>query len=598
MKEKHNSLLLWPIIFALGFIPMIVHMYTYNCNLAQFDWFPDGSETQTDFFLYYKMVAIVITAGVMVCVLLYKLYAKKKDLKWNHIWFVFMTYAILVALSALFSDYKYFVTHGSYEVFESVWVVLGYVVLAFYTYQFVNNENDVKYIFKFAGIGMLIITVIGFLQYLGWDFFRTGFGKRLITNPSYWPQVDSLSFTFPLKTSYTTLYNTNYLAFYYGLLIPILAMLCIFSKGWKKKVVYGFLAILSLGTLIGSNSKSALLALAITALLACVLLGRYLKKFWWMFLVVIAAIIVLIASYANRLGGMSNLISLFTTGIDADISKNPVKDVQTNDSDIVFVLDDYELHFQYAADDASGYAECFVYDQDGNPMEYTYDETSMLYTLKLNDESAPACTFSLIYIDDKIGLNINIDNQKWYFAQLEDGYYYYNAFGKYVKTEHIEHSNLLKDGIFSGRGLLWNFLIPRLKNHIILGSGANTFTMVYPQNNYVNKMYWGSQGLFDVKAHSFYFQQWTENGLLALISIIVLYIWYFIQSFRIYFQQKEYTFTSIVGQGIFLGSFCYMISAVTNDSNVNTAPVFWILLGMGIAINEIVKKTNAEATAQ
>lgn len=47
---------------------------------------------------------------------------------------------------------------------------------------------------------------------------------------------------------------------------------------------------------------------------------------------------------------------------------------------------------------------------------------------------------------------------------------------------------------------------------------------------------------------------------------------------------------SIVGQGIYLGTFCYMICAVTNDSNVNTAPVFWVLLGMGIAINQLLKK--------
>lgn len=594
MKEKKNTLLLWPIIFALGFIPMIVHMYTYDCMLQQFEWFPDWSSSQTDFFLYYKMIAIIITAAVMLCVLLFKLYAKKSDLKWNYIWFAFMVYAILVAMSALFSEYKYFVVHGSYEVFESVWVVLGYVILAFYTYQFVNNENDVKYIFKFAGIGMLIITLIGFLQYLGWDFFRTGFGKRLITNPSYWPQVDSLSFTFPLKTSYTTLYNTNYLAFYYGLLIPILAMLCIFSKGWKKKVVYGILAILSLGTLIGSNSKSALLALAITAVFACVLLARYLKKFWWMFGIVIFAVVIIVSSFANRLGGFDTLITLITAGNGTDISKNPVKDVQTNDTDVVIVLDQKELHFQYVADNESGYAECYVTDQDGKSIEYSYDEESTLYTLKFDNESMPACSFALVYIDEKIGLNVNIDNQKWYFTKLDDGYYHYNAFGKYVKVKHIEHAGLFNDGIFSGRGLLWNFLFPRLKNNILLGSGANTFTMVYPQDNYVNKMYWQSQTLFDVKAHSFYFQQWTENGLLAMLTIIVLYIWYFIQSFKIYFKQKEYTFMSIVGQGIYLGTFCYMICAVTNDSNVNTAPVFWVLLGMGIAINQIIKKELQE----
>ena len=589
MKEKKNTLLLWPIIFALGFIPMIVHMYSYDCMLQQFEWFPDWSSSQTDFFLYYKMVAIIITAAVMLCVLLYKLFAKKSDLKWNYIWFAFMVYAILVAMSALFSEYKYFVVHGSYEVFESVWVVLGYVILAFYTYQFVNSENDVKYIFKFAGIGMLIITLIGFLQYLGWDFFRTGFGKRLITNPSYWPQVDSLSFTFPLKTSYTTLYNTNYLAFYYGLLIPILAMLCIFSKGWKKKVVYGILAILSLGTLIGSNSKSALLALAITAVFACVLLSRYFKKYWVLFVAIFSALVVLILAYASRLGGLENLINTYISGIGDEYYANPVQRVETNDTDVVFFINDSELHFSYNADDAAGYADVYVTDCNNNSVEYEYDPNTTIYSL-VPDEFKD-CSFSLAYIEERIALNVNVGEQKWYFVRMDDGsYYYYNAFGKYVKIKNTEHSTLFKNGMLSGRGRLWNNIVPILSKNIILGSGANTFTMVYPQDDYLFKVYAHQETLFDVKAHCMYFQQWTENGLFALLSIIVLYIWYFIQSFKIYFKQKEYTFMSIVGQGIYLGTFCYMICAVTNDSNVNTAPVFWVLLGMGIAINQLLKK--------
>ena len=44
----------------------------------------------------------------------------------------------------------------------------------------------------------------------------------------------------------------------------------------------------------------------------------------------------------------------------------------------------------------------------------------------------------------------------------------------------------------------------------------------------------------------------------------------------------------MVGLGIMLGTFDYMIIAVANDSNVNTAPVFWVLLGSGMAINRML----------
>ena len=52
-----------PIILMIGLIPLIVHMYQYNTNLSQFDWFPDASETSTDFFFAWKMYAIIIVGA-------------------------------------------------------------------------------------------------------------------------------------------------------------------------------------------------------------------------------------------------------------------------------------------------------------------------------------------------------------------------------------------------------------------------------------------------------------------------------------------------------------------------------------------------------
>lgn len=47
--KKTNKLMI-PVILMMGFVPLLVHMYSYNSNLSQFDWFPANSDTQTDFF--------------------------------------------------------------------------------------------------------------------------------------------------------------------------------------------------------------------------------------------------------------------------------------------------------------------------------------------------------------------------------------------------------------------------------------------------------------------------------------------------------------------------------------------------------------------
>ena len=200
-----------------------------------------------------------------------------------------------------------------------------------------------------------------------------------------------------------------------------------------------------------------------------------------------------------------------------------------------------------------------------------------------------------MYIEDYIGIQVIVDDKEWYFTNQIDGtYYFVNYAGKYTKINDVEKSNLFPAKLMSGRGGLWNFIIPKLKNYIVLGNGSNTFIFAYPQDSYVYKKYVGTESVFDVKAHSFYFQQFVENGLLALMLVLVFYMIYFVQSFMLYRKIENHSFTSMLGLGIMLGTFDYMIIGLANDSNVNTAPMFWILLGTGMAVNQIVKNNQKQ----
>ena len=43
---------------------------------------------------------------------------------------------------------------------------------------------------------------------------------------------------------------------------------------------------------------------------------------------------------------------------------------------------------------------------------------------------------------------------------------------------------------------------------------------------------------------------------------------------------------------IFLVSIGYMIAGITNDSTITVAPICWTLMGIGIFMNGIVKKSE------
>lgn len=108
---KANKILI-PVILLIGLIPIIVHSFVYDTNLAQFDWYPESAAKQTDFFFAWKMIAIILVGVVMLAILLIR-YLNKKEFKFENSFYFLMVYALFVAMSALFSSHKYWVAHGT-----------------------------------------------------------------------------------------------------------------------------------------------------------------------------------------------------------------------------------------------------------------------------------------------------------------------------------------------------------------------------------------------------------------------------------------------------------------------------------------------------
>ena len=67
-----------------------------------------------------------------------------------------------------------------------------------------------------------------------------------------------------------------------------------------------------------------------------------------------------------------------------------------------------------------------------------------------------------------------------------------------------------------------------------MGSGANTYMFEVPQEDYISQNYVYGANSYDVKAHSWYLQQWVETGLIGTLALLVFLFWYLVQSVRIY----------------------------------------------------------------
>ena len=572
----------------MGIIPLIVHTYSYNSNLSQFNWFPSGADSQTDFFFGWKMITIIVVGIVMAGILFYQYFKKKQGLRFENAFYFLFFYAMFVAMSALFSSYKYWVVRGSYELFEPVWVVFVYILLCYYTYHFVQQEQQVKFILCGAGIGMAVVTLIGVFQYFGMDFFKTGFGKHLITNPSWWDNLDSLSFNMLEGTSYTTLYNPNFLSFYFGMLIPLLVCVFIAAKKAWQRVLIIVAEVLCLICLKGSRSDTGWMALVVGGvILALVLLSRKKKAFC------VALAIMLIGGVAAVAVGSKTDVGIqiknTIVGTFRIDDRYAVRDIDTGTDSVMLNVRGNKMYVSYTTDE-SGVIVPNCTDENGQTLELAMtDADNQIYVI--NDERFAGGSIQPILLgDDNIpAISVTYDGIAWDFVETQEaGYCYLNKSGKLVKWEKIKNANLFKEDAMSYRGHMWNVTIPLLGKHVLIGSGANTYMFEYPQDDYLGQAYIYGFNSYEVKAHCWYLQQWVESGLIGTLALLIFMAWYAVQSIRIYRRVDLHESLSWIGFGLFAAVLVYLIAGIANDSNVCTAPVFWGMLGLGMATNRML----------
>ena len=582
-KAKYRLI---PIILMMGLVPLLVHMYQYNTNLSQFDWFPDASEKSTDFFFAWKMYAIIFIGAFVGLNILYRHFIAEDKFRFEKPFVLLGVYVALVILSAICSKYKYWVAHGTYELFEPVWVVLAYVLLCYYTYHNVREEKQVDYILRWSGIGMAVVTIIGVFQYFGLDFFKATLGRRLITNPSYWEQADSIAFKLPDKTSYTTLYNPNFLSLYFGMLVPLILCLLIGAKKVWQKAVLAVAEVLCFLCLIGSRSDSGWMALAIGGvILVLVLLSRKKKT---MVLGGILLVGIAVAAVGGSKTEVGQKIKNTVVGTYHMEDRYALRDVETGTDSVKLDIRGNQLFLTVDLME-NGELSFSCKDDKGEEVAYTLtDEANQISTI--TDERFAGIQLQPFTIGDTdkfACLNATVDGKEWMFINLDGAYVYVNAAGKPVIFEQLESANLFNEDAMSGRGHIWNMTLPLLKKSILVGTGANTFMLAYPQNDYIAQEYIYGNG-YQVKAHCWYLQQCVENGLVATLVLLAFLGWYIIRSIRIYRLVDLHDRLSWVGFGLFAAVLVYLIAAVANDSNVCTAPVFWGMLGLGLAVNRML----------
>ena len=577
-------------VIAAGIIPLIMRTYTYDSHLSDYQWFStDG--TVVDIFLAAKSFVIIAVGILMAIVLIYKA-ANYDKLPKSRLFIVMAAYGAMVLISGLASKWKGFAFGGSYEMFESVLVVLCYLMFAYYTCAVTENRTTLLAFLKWTGIFVLVLMLIGVFQGFGADLFATKFGKVLFSGPSYWSNLDSLVIRMPKGTSYSTLYNPNFFSLYLGLILPVSVASFFAIKKRTARILSAALAACSVILLFTDISITGVMCLVISGIITLLVVLSRKRKLFIAACSALAAVILVGIILSLTVSPVKSLAQRMLTADPTPLTAGTLKDIETNKNDVTLDMKDGSKCRIVFSFDNSGQLNVTAEGDDGSKYDCQWDGSAV----QINDGDENLASVVPKNTEDGTPyVAINTSGREFWFIQTEEGYRYITGAGKVVKlNNHIRTAGLFPEDFFSNRGIIWNRTIPLLSRHILIGSGSNTFLMDYPQDNYIMKdlLIESETTSVDVKPHNLFLQQWVENGLLALIFYLVVVIGYMVQAAGLIRKNDIKEPLVIISIGIFAGICAHTAAGIANDSNVCTSPVMWILLGLGFAVNNLIRKAQ------
>lgn len=583
-KTTEKNICMIPIALWIVIIPVIVKVKFYTNPLAEYPWYSSESAL-ADFFLYYKSLFVTVTGVLMLALLIWQISGmRKKDTLINsdtRIFIPIIIYLVLAVLSSLFSDYGYFCTHGMPDQFETVWNLIAYVIALFYCYYIIVYHDSEKSILTLTFIGAALVGLICVLQYFKVDIYRLIYAG------------EGYSFTFELGSVYGPFYNINYVGYYSLLFVPLFVLLCICCKDLKIRIISGILTIALLISLIGAQSSTAEIIMAgvfVFAVLFVLLKNVKAKKILWL---PIAAILI------AGVGGCILAAPKISAYVQAsNTEKTDLENIFTRDDQVEIDYKGQKLYIQmFQNDDVLSFV---LKDQKQADVAWEYMVSDEYYYYTITDERFDGMTLTpAIITEDPLtyGFMVQINDKRWTFTnQVTDdaSYYYYTDLGKITKlteeTVSPDFAPLVSLSSFAnGRGYIWNKTIMLLTDYIFFGSGADTYALVYPNGDFVDKYNNGYDNMILTKPHNMYLQIAVQTGVLSLICFLAFYLWYFISSLRIYFKQRLDSPLVAVGFAMMLGTLGYMGSGLANDSTITVTPLYWAMLGVGIGINHRIR---------
>ncbi len=517
-------------------------------------------------------------------------------------------FVLMSLLSTVMSNYKSAAWWGIPDHDEGMVVIGCYILFLMYALIAFKKYEDYKYIVIALSIVVLVSSFIGYFQYTGQDLMvNNEFVQKLIISKEDQDKIKGLTGLIEKGTIYGTMFHYNYVGSFAAMMVPLFVTLTLFLKGNKRKIFCGIISLASVFLLFGSTSRAGLLGFGIALIVGIIVFANKIIKKWKVVIPVVLVAVLIVFGFNVATGGkifsriptlLNDATSMFN-GSDEKINYKdhiPVRNITIENGIATLETQEDALTFKLGDGTVS------TYDKAGQTVVYissndTYTTTDSRFsnitykisqTELLRDGETPTPV-----------IRVAVNNIEMLFLKVNP------AEGLYAINDIAEQRIEIKDAPYIGfegkeklgsaRGYIWSRTLPILKETWLIGKGPDTFPLIFPQNDILAKWWaYDTPNMIVDKPHNLYLQIAISEGGLAFIAFLILIGTYLVNCFKLYAFRGYYENKEIIGMATFLAVVGYLGAGFFNDSVVPVAPIFWTLLGVGMAINFMINKERVE----
>lgn len=617
-KQKTDYMALaifFPAVLALAIIPILMQATLVISDSIEtyrlFGAFASNDQHMflIDIYSQCKAFAVVLFALIMLavaaicCIFLFRR-IEKYMLVYTGASVVYVGMSLASALCSEFGDVAFY---GMYDRAEGFFTTACYFVMFLFTmYAFRKTQN-----FKYIVAALMICTGINFIygifQYTGNNLYQYDWFRSMFVDSEYRDMLTVDQSKIVPGSMYGALYHYNYVGSFMGMIIPLFTVLAVGTKGIWKRLLFILFDGISVFMLLASSARSGIVAVAAAAVVGLFVFARVLIRRWKITVPVAAAALIAVVGVNIAMDNalfkripslVSDALELVLPVDDAvDLySTLPVREINHNkDGSLSLVTQTDRLDISFDAENGK-----YVFkDNSGKVLE-----SVSVGAVALDDEDFNGLNLEIYASDGNPDYGDVM--HMWFGKDSSHKLEFYLFNNKQIHLVHQKTHDKVdavnaeavgfygKEKLGSSRGYIWSRTIPLLDECLLIGYGPDTFPYVFPQNDYLAKYYSYNEGFHITvdKPHNLYLQIFVSNGLVALIAFLAICGLYIVDCFRLYALKKQYRIEQIYGISVMLAIIGYLAAGMFNDSVVSVAPVFWILLGTGAALNTINRRMD------